>query len=104
HVVRRKSDVRLSRSHFIGRLAHHFSLVSDDGLRGLSVVACEVTLIDMGDLGKLNICMEIRDDWAWVALGPKRQQVATTGSLEATKDAPAVDEGAQADPSPVQAP
>ncbi|GKB87724.1 hypothetical protein Tco_0959996 [Tanacetum coccineum] len=65
HAKGRKSDVRLSSSHFIGRLAHHFGLVSDDGLRGLSVVTCEVPLIDMGDLGKLNICMEIGDDWAW---------------------------------------
>ncbi|GJZ51985.1 hypothetical protein Tco_0606500 [Tanacetum coccineum] len=34
----RKSGVRLSGGHFIGRLAHHFGLVSDDGLRGLSVM------------------------------------------------------------------
>ncbi|GJU64478.1 ribonuclease H-like domain-containing protein [Tanacetum coccineum] len=34
----RKSGARLS-GHFIGRLAHHFGLVCDDGLRGLSVMA-----------------------------------------------------------------
>ncbi|GKB79226.1 hypothetical protein Tco_0946121 [Tanacetum coccineum] len=39
HTEGRKSGARLSRGHFIGRLAHHFGLVSDDGLRGLSVVA-----------------------------------------------------------------
>ncbi|GKD86374.1 hypothetical protein Tco_1357528, partial [Tanacetum coccineum] len=57
----------LSGGHFIRRLAHHFGLVSDDGLRGLSVVARELPLINMGELVKLNICIEIRNDWAWPA-------------------------------------
>ncbi|GKC67310.1 hypothetical protein Tco_1099908 [Tanacetum coccineum] len=72
HAEGRKSGARLSGGHFIGRLAHHFGLVSDDGLRGLSVVARELSLIEMGELVKLNICMEIGDDWAWVAPGPAR--------------------------------
>ncbi|GJT13139.1 hypothetical protein Tco_0860181 [Tanacetum coccineum] len=41
---------------------------------------------------------------AWVASGPERQQVAVVGAPKAAEDAPAVDEGAQADPAPVQAP
>ncbi|GJU61689.1 hypothetical protein Tco_1243524 [Tanacetum coccineum] len=36
HAEGRKSGARLSGGHFIGHLAHHFGLVSDDGLRGLS--------------------------------------------------------------------
>ncbi|GKF47677.1 hypothetical protein Tco_0137479, partial [Tanacetum coccineum] len=63
HTEGRKSDARLSRGHFIRRLAHHFGFVSDDGLRGLSIVVCELPLIDMGKLVKLNICMKIGDDW-----------------------------------------
>ncbi|GJR63289.1 hypothetical protein Tco_1134325 [Tanacetum coccineum] len=74
HVEGKKSGARLSRGHFIRRLAHHFGLVSDDGLRGLSVVARELPLIDMA------------------------------GASGAAEDAPAVDEGVQADPTPVQAP
>ncbi|GJX11343.1 hypothetical protein Tco_0201202 [Tanacetum coccineum] len=35
HAEGRKSGARLSRGHFIGRLAMHFGLVSDEGLRGL---------------------------------------------------------------------
>ncbi|GJW16315.1 hypothetical protein Tco_0020448 [Tanacetum coccineum] len=62
----RKSGARLSGGHYIGRLAHHFGLLSDDGLRGLSVVASP---------------------------GPERQQVAAAGAPEAAEDAPAVDEG-----------
>ncbi|GKG40083.1 hypothetical protein Tco_0466860, partial [Tanacetum coccineum] len=37
-------------------------------------------------------------------LRPKRQQVATAGAPKAAEDALAVDEGAEADPAPVQAP
>ncbi|GKG18471.1 hypothetical protein Tco_0372769, partial [Tanacetum coccineum] len=81
HAEGRKSGARLSGCYFIGRLAHHFGLVSDDGLRGLSVVAHELPLIDMGEL-----------------------QVIAAGAPEAAKDAPAVDEGAQANPTPIQAP
>ncbi|GJW06051.1 hypothetical protein Tco_1568474 [Tanacetum coccineum] len=50
HAEGRKSDARLSGGHFIGRLAHHFGLVSDDELRGLSIVTQELPLIDMGEL------------------------------------------------------
>ncbi|GJY64001.1 hypothetical protein Tco_0465461 [Tanacetum coccineum] len=53
HAKGRKSGARLSRGHFVGRLAHHFDLVSDDGLRGLSVVACELSLIDI-EIGRLE--------------------------------------------------
>ncbi|GKB92762.1 hypothetical protein Tco_0965034 [Tanacetum coccineum] len=81
HAEGRKSDARLSGEHFIRRLAHHFGLVSDDGLRGLSVVARELPLIDIGELVKLNICMEIRDDWAWVAPRPERQPDEAAGAL-----------------------
>ncbi|GJW93112.1 hypothetical protein Tco_0172784 [Tanacetum coccineum] len=35
HAEGRKSEARLSRGHFIGRLAMQFGFVSDEGLRGL---------------------------------------------------------------------
>ncbi|GKG56431.1 hypothetical protein Tco_0579755, partial [Tanacetum coccineum] len=37
-------------------------------------------------------------------MGPKRQPDAVAGASEAAEDAPAVDEGDQAVPAPVQAP
>ncbi|GJZ12507.1 hypothetical protein Tco_0547737 [Tanacetum coccineum] len=46
-----------------------------DVLRGLSVMTREISLIDIGELVKLNICREIGDDWAWVALRPERHQM-----------------------------
>ncbi|GKC40356.1 hypothetical protein Tco_1052740 [Tanacetum coccineum] len=71
HVEGRKSGARLSGGHFIRRLADHFGLVSDEGLRGPR---------------------------------PKRQPDAAAGAYGATEDAPADDEGPQADPTPTHAP
>nr|GEV59214.1 reverse transcriptase domain-containing protein [Tanacetum cinerariifolium] len=74
-VTGRKSGARLFIGYFIGRLVAHFSLVSDDGLRGLSVPA------------RLE-----------------RQPDAVVDALEAVGDAFAVDEGAPADPTPIREP
>ncbi|GJU43960.1 hypothetical protein Tco_1201226 [Tanacetum coccineum] len=104
HAEGRNSGARLSGGHFIGCLAAYFGLVSDHGLRGLLVVTHELPLIDLHELGRLKICMRVGDTWAWVASRPKRQPDVTTGAPRAAEDAPAVDEGAQADPAPVQAP
>ncbi|GJY79600.1 hypothetical protein Tco_0485401 [Tanacetum coccineum] len=71
------------------------------GLRGLSVVTRELSMIDLHELYRLNICERFGDMWAWVALTPMRQLDAAPGAPE---DAPAVDEGAQADQLPLQAP
>ncbi|GKB05152.1 hypothetical protein Tco_0833347 [Tanacetum coccineum] len=73
----RKSGARLSEGYFIGHLADYIGLVSDQGLRGLSVVTTS---------------------------GPERQPDAAVGALGAAEDALAADDGAQADPAPVQAP
>ncbi|GJZ14723.1 hypothetical protein Tco_0550400 [Tanacetum coccineum] len=51
HTEGRKRGAKLSGGHFIRCLAHHFGLVSDDGLRGLSVATREISLIDMVDEG-----------------------------------------------------
>ncbi|GJR75214.1 hypothetical protein Tco_0087579 [Tanacetum coccineum] len=58
----------------------------------------------MCELVRLHICEEIDDTWVWVALGPERQLDVAAGALGATEDAPIVDEGDQAIPTPVQAP
>ncbi|GKB60302.1 hypothetical protein Tco_0916488 [Tanacetum coccineum] len=104
HAEGRKSYARLLGGHFIGCVAHHFGLVSDNGLRGLSVVTRELPLIDMGELVKLNIFMEVGDGWAWVAQGTERQPVAMAAALGGAEDALDIDEGAQAVPAPIHAP
>ncbi|GJT35860.1 hypothetical protein Tco_0926279 [Tanacetum coccineum] len=64
HAKGRKSGARLSGGHFIGRLAMHFRLVSDEGLRGLHVVA----------------------------QGLERQQAAATGAYEADEAGQRIEE------------
>ncbi|GJU34190.1 hypothetical protein Tco_1182544 [Tanacetum coccineum] len=104
HAEGRKSGARLSGGHFIVRLAAHFGLVSDEGLRDLSIIAREIPVIDLHELKRLNICSRFGDTWAWVAPGPERQQAAAAGAPGAAEDAPLVDEGTQAVPALVQAP
>ncbi|GKE87065.1 hypothetical protein Tco_1564540, partial [Tanacetum coccineum] len=64
----------------------------------------DLPMIDMAKLVRLQICEELDNTWAWVAPGPERQQVATTGALEVAEGAPDVDEGDQPVLAPVQAP
>ncbi|GJS56815.1 hypothetical protein Tco_0651599 [Tanacetum coccineum] len=70
----RKSGAHISGGQFMARLAEHFGLLTLD------------------------------DTWAWVAMGPESQQVATGGAPKAAEDAPVVVEGDQAVLAPVQAP
>nr|GEU86818.1 hypothetical protein [Tanacetum cinerariifolium] len=99
----RKNGARLSRGHFIRRFATYFGLVSDEGLRGLSMITRELSMIDFHELVRINICVRPGDTWSWVAPGPKRQQVATAGALEAAEDAPVDVESALAALAPVHA-
>nr|GEW88728.1 hypothetical protein [Tanacetum cinerariifolium] len=52
----------------------------------------------------LNIYKRISDTWDWVAARLERQSDAAADAPRAAEDALAVDEGAQADLAPVQAP
>ncbi|GJZ78709.1 hypothetical protein Tco_0643546 [Tanacetum coccineum] len=100
----RKSGALISGGQFVARLAEHFGLLTKERLQGLMVIALTLLVIDMAELVRLQIYEEIDDTWAWVALGPERQPDAAAGSPGAVEDAPAVDEGVQADPAPIQAP
>ncbi|GJS03407.1 hypothetical protein Tco_0319915 [Tanacetum coccineum] len=59
-------------------------------------------VIEMDELVRLRICERLGDIWAWVAPGPERQLVATAGAAQVDLDV--AEEGAQAIPSPIQAP
>nr|GFA45192.1 hypothetical protein [Tanacetum cinerariifolium]GFA48533.1 hypothetical protein [Tanacetum cinerariifolium] len=67
-------------------LAAHFRLVSDQGLRGLSVVTSELSLINLHKLKRLNIYVRVDDIWAWVALRPERHNGALWGCEEMLMD------------------
>ncbi|GKB00630.1 hypothetical protein Tco_0828623, partial [Tanacetum coccineum] len=100
----RKSGAHISGGQFVARLAEHFGLLTAKILGGLTVIAPELPIIDMGELVRLQIYMEVDDTWAWVAMGPERQPDAATGAPRVAQDAPIVDEGGQDDPAPIHAP
>ncbi|GJZ03806.1 hypothetical protein Tco_0537081 [Tanacetum coccineum] len=100
----RKSGAHISGGQFIARLAEHFGLLTAEILQGLTVIALELLIIDMAELVKLHIYVDIDDTWAWVAMGPERQPDAAVGVPRVAQDAPAIDEGVQADLEPIQAP
>nr|GEX55870.1 hypothetical protein [Tanacetum cinerariifolium] len=58
-VTERKSVAKLSDRHFIGRHAAYFGLVSDEGLRDLSMITHELPMIDLHKLVRLNICVRL---------------------------------------------
>ncbi|GJZ68560.1 reverse transcriptase domain-containing protein [Tanacetum coccineum] len=101
--ARRKSRAHIFGGQFMARLAEHFGLLTAEILGGLTVIAPELPIIDMAELVRLQICKQLDDTWAWVAMGPDRQPDATAGAPRVAQDAPIVDEGGQADPAPVQA-
>ncbi|GKA69454.1 hypothetical protein Tco_0775518 [Tanacetum coccineum] len=74
HTKGSKRGARMSSSHFFGRLAVHFGLVTDEGLRELTMV---------------------------VAPGLERQQVAVAGDAQVDLDV--AEEGVLAVPAPAQA-
>ncbi|GJV99474.1 hypothetical protein Tco_1554726 [Tanacetum coccineum] len=91
----RKSEAHISGGQFIARLAEHFGLLTAEILRGLTVITPELQIIDMAELVRLQIYVQLDDTWAWVAIG---------GVPAVAEDAPAVDEGDQAVLAPVHAP
>nr|GEX59214.1 hypothetical protein [Tanacetum cinerariifolium] len=94
----------ISRGQFVARLAEHFGLLTEERLQGLTVIIRDLPMIDMAELVRLQICEDLDDTWAWVALGPERQQVAAAGALEVVKGSFYVDKDDQAVSAPVQAP
>ncbi|GJY04918.1 hypothetical protein Tco_0370858 [Tanacetum coccineum] len=76
----RKSGARLSGGHFIGRLAAHFRLVGDHGLRGLVVVVSELPVIDLHELARLSICSRLEEE----VCGMRQSVVGLRGVLESS--------------------
>ncbi|GJX23636.1 hypothetical protein Tco_0228081 [Tanacetum coccineum] len=71
---------------------------------GLMVIMRDLPVIDMAELVRPQICMELDNTWAWVAPGPERQPDVVAGAPKAAEDAPVADEGALAVPAPVPQP
>ncbi|GKG18002.1 hypothetical protein Tco_0372300, partial [Tanacetum coccineum] len=67
----RKSGAHISGGQFMARLAKHFGLLTVEILGGLTVIAPELPIIDMAELVRLQICKQLDDTWAWVAMRPE---------------------------------
>ncbi|GJZ05645.1 hypothetical protein Tco_0539438 [Tanacetum coccineum] len=57
----RKIRAYISGGQFVARLAEHFGLLIVKILQGLTVIAPELQIIDMAELVRLHICMEVDD-------------------------------------------
>ncbi|GJT79306.1 hypothetical protein Tco_1053648 [Tanacetum coccineum] len=99
--AKRKSGAHISGGQFVARLAEHFGLLTADILGGLTVIAPELPVIDMAELVRLQICVELDDTWAWVSMGLERQPDTAAGAPANAKDASIIDEGDQAVLAPV---
>nr|GEY25152.1 hypothetical protein [Tanacetum cinerariifolium] len=54
-------------------LAEHFGLLTKERLQGLNVIVRDLLVIDMAELVRMQICVELDDTWAWVPSGSERQ-------------------------------
>ncbi|GKD34875.1 hypothetical protein Tco_1250384, partial [Tanacetum coccineum] len=86
---------------FLGT-APSYTMIRDPILRLYHIlIACSIA----GRIqGPEKICAQFDDTWVWVAMGQERQPDAMVGAIDVAEDAPAIDEGDQAVPAPVQAP
>ncbi|GKB13977.1 hypothetical protein Tco_0847900 [Tanacetum coccineum] len=50
----RKQGARMSGRHFVARLAKHFRLLTEERLRGFTVVVRDLTVIDMDELARIE--------------------------------------------------
>ncbi|GJS90786.1 hypothetical protein Tco_0773422 [Tanacetum coccineum] len=57
--ARRKSGVHISGEQFVGQLAQHFGLLTTEILGGLTVIAPKLLMIDMAELVRLQICVQL---------------------------------------------
>ncbi|GJS22893.1 hypothetical protein Tco_0451525 [Tanacetum coccineum] len=83
----RKSGAHISGGQFVGRMAQHFRLLTAKILRGLIVVTPELQMIDMAELVRLHICMQLDDTWALMAMGLERQPDVAAGAPADVEDA-----------------
>ncbi|GJT81035.1 hypothetical protein Tco_1055377 [Tanacetum coccineum] len=96
----RKSRAHISGGQFVARYLRRFA----DGRKSKAHISGGQFIIDMAELVRLQIYVQLYDTWVWVANGPERQPDAIAGARAIAEDAPAVDEGDQAVLAPVQAP
>ncbi|GKC86967.1 hypothetical protein Tco_1147616, partial [Tanacetum coccineum] len=95
-----KQGAMISRGQFVARLAEHFGLLTKERLQGLTMIVRDLPVIDMAELVRLQICVELDDTWAWVPARPARQEGDAGGVAE---EAPVAPEGGDEDEEMPQA-
>ncbi|GJV19431.1 hypothetical protein Tco_1368451, partial [Tanacetum coccineum] len=75
-----------------------------EGLSARIIITPPLPVIDLAEIVRLQIFVDIDDTWAWVALGPERQPDDVVGAPEDAEDAPVDDEDGQAILAPIQTP
>ncbi|GKC14901.1 hypothetical protein Tco_1011683 [Tanacetum coccineum] len=69
-------------------MAHSIAGRSQAPEKGLTVTVPTLPIIDMAKLVRLQICVELDDTWAWVLVGPARQEGDARGVTEEAPVAP----------------
>ncbi|GJU64072.1 hypothetical protein Tco_1245907 [Tanacetum coccineum] len=69
-------------------MAHSIAGRSQAPEKGLTVTVPTLPIIDMAKLVRLQICVELDDTWAWVLVGPARQEGDAGGVIEEAPVAP----------------
>ncbi|GKF52012.1 hypothetical protein Tco_0148479 [Tanacetum coccineum] len=55
----RKQGAMISNGQFVARLAKHYGLLTEERLQGLTVIVRDLPVIDMAELVRLQICVEL---------------------------------------------
>ncbi|GJR78564.1 hypothetical protein Tco_0149349 [Tanacetum coccineum] len=97
----RGMDVGSVNIHYL--LVRYLRLFASGRMCGV-MISEDLPVINMAELVRLQICKELDDTWAWIALRLGRQQTIAADAPEVTEGAPDVDEGDQDVLAPVQAP
>ncbi|GKB36917.1 hypothetical protein Tco_0881859 [Tanacetum coccineum] len=77
-----KKGAIIFRGQYVARLAKHFGLLTKERLQGLTVIATALPIIDMAELVRLQLYVELDDTWASVPTGPARQEGGVGGVAE----------------------
>nr|GEU61057.1 putative reverse transcriptase domain-containing protein [Tanacetum cinerariifolium] len=72
----------ISGGQFVSRLAKHFGLLTKERLKGLMVIVRDLPVIDMSELVRRQICVELDDTWSWAVPPPPRTQGKRISILE----------------------
>ncbi|GKA24332.1 hypothetical protein Tco_0710365 [Tanacetum coccineum] len=78
----RKQGAMIFGGQFVARLAEHFGLLTKERIQGLTVIVRDLLVIDMDELVRLQICVELDDTWSWVPAGPAGQEGDAGGVAE----------------------